>query len=523
MDFKYNDTIVYKGVVFYIYDNGNRAYFTNGGCILSVPRPKNGKDLEIAKFGLTIRGLTSSDRVVANYVKSELNNTGRGWAIPQGEDVFLDSLDLLTHGPGTTERDLCGNLELEIYDTYLTECMVSLKVSSGIIITTGRDLPQERILRLFYEPIITNATSGFVYKPSSTCFALVQAYLTELPESLKSLLFGLFDEIPIQKLSINDNEENSTNVIVTSNKAISTIAIRPARYAMRALRRETIISNFVQVRYIPKPCSIWDPQIKASNLNSIQILSLIFNYIDYVIKSENWNGLDEELNEARFTISVATASIFGENENIYQFIGSNLISNEISKLQLFVLIQFIFARCNLFNCYATLEKLTNSYIQVNQHPIQKLNVNIILDSANEIIRKSSILGNMSILILHLNLPGMIGYKKFTTNIESDSEILTSFVMELENKNRQFMSMEKIDRISFEISKILECLYTGKDIWDCGVALSRSTKNSIPFHIALENKYVSAFDTNISVMRGAYFLHKLVSKRFQKERINMSIK
>ncbi|QBN85140.1 tegument protein UL21-like protein [Phocid alphaherpesvirus 1] len=523
MDFKYNDTIVHKGVIFYIYDNGNRAYFTNGGCIISIPRPKSGKNLEIAKFGLTVRGVTSSDRVVANYVKSELNNTGRGWAVPQSEeDVFLDRVDLLSHGPGASDRDLCGSLELEIYDQYLTECMVSLKVSSGIILTTGRDLIQERTLRLFKEPIITNASSGFVYTPSSTCFTLVQAYLTELPKSLESLICGLFDGIPVKRLPIKDYEENSTNVIVTSNKSITTLAVKPARYAMRALRRETIISNFVQVRYIPKPCNIWDPQVKASNLNSVQILSSIFNVVDFMIKSENWDGLDEDLNEARSTISSATAAIFGEQEKPLQFIGSHLISTETSKLQLFVLIQFIFARWNLFNCYATLEKLTNSYIHVNQEVSKIVDVDKIIDIVNEIIRESSILGSMSILILRLNLPGLFDYRKFTTTIDLDSEMLTLFSAELENRNTKFLSMDEVGRMKFEISKQLECLYSGRGIWGCGVALSRSTKNSVPIHTTLEMKYITAFDTNMSAMRGAYFLHKLVSRRFQNERIVVSI-
>ncbi|PVE26518.1 hypothetical protein DC025_14640, partial [Enterococcus faecalis] len=92
MEFEYQSTIVHQGVLFYIADGGDRAYFVHGGCIVSVHR----RSREIGKFGLTLRGNAPGNRVVANYVRTELARLGRAWAAPQGsDDVFVDALGLL--------------------------------------------------------------------------------------------------------------------------------------------------------------------------------------------------------------------------------------------------------------------------------------------------------------------------------------------------------------------------------------------------------------------------------------------
>ena len=518
MEFKYHDTMVSRGVLFYIADNGNRIYFTHGGCLISVQRPQSKNRPEIAKFGLTVRGVGEGDRLVANYVRSELNNTGRGWAVPQtDEDVFLDKVDLLSHGPDVSDRDLCGGFELEIYDQYLTECMVSLKVSSGIVLTTGRDLPQDGTLRLFEVPTITNASSGFVYTPNRSCFRLIQAYLSELPKALEELIDGLFDGIPCPRLPINGDEPPiTTDVIVTSKRAVPAMAVRPTPYATRALRRDMIISNFVQVRYIPKPSNIWDPRDRASGVNSIQVLCALIQRVDEILSIDDcWDGLDDELNESRSTINTAISALFGETGE-KPFLGArSSAGNKITPAQRFVLCQFIFMRWNLFNCYATLERLSDSYSRAFSTPEPKPgDVHTTLDAVNDLLGEGAILGKLSVLIFYMQLHPMIGYKQFSPTVEKEAEMLTLFTAEHEKKNTQFLMVDELRRVDFEIAKLLDALFSGGGIDGCALAACRSIRNAVPVYLAMAMKSITAFDIHEDAARGAQFIYKLVTRRLR---------
>ncbi|AIL02958.1 tegument protein UL21 [Equid alphaherpesvirus 3] len=527
MDFKYSDTAIHNGVVFYIADGGHRAYFIYGGCVLSVPRTHaTSRSGEIAKFGLTVRGLTPGDRVVANYVRSELNRTGRHESTPSSEeDVFVDRLEVLAQGPRARGRDLCGSFDIEVYDPYLAECMVSLKVTSGLILSTGRDIPQEGILRLFDVPTIANAASGFVYTPNTACFALVQAYLAELPSELEALVDGLFHRIPAARQPLREDaaRPGRTDVIVTSSRAAETMAIRPAHYAKRALRG-TVVSDFVQVRLIPKPCEIWDSANRATSLGSLRALQLVFKVADEIILfEETWDGLDEYLNEARSTVADAVAAVYGLGENL-PFFGGRLAQQGVTTLQRFVLCQFILAKWDLVNCYAALERLAESYANAYPEAHGRLpEADLVADAANELVRESGFLGEMCERLVRLDPPPLVSYKPLPEVVEIEAVWLAELAVSLAGAPRvPDLSGDATRRLEFEMGKVLGRLYAKEGIWAAAAASCKTFENGVPMAVAIETNLATAFDGSDACRKSAYYLHRLVSQRLKRGGVSVSV-
>ncbi|UOF75740.1 UL21 [Suid alphaherpesvirus 1] len=336
MEFEYQSTIVHQGVLFYIADGGDRAYFVHGGCIVSVHR----RSREIGKFGLTLRGNAPGNRVVANYVRTELARLGRAWAAPQGsDDVFVDALGLLLP---LTELDLCGRAELDVYDPYLVECMVSLP-ASALSLTLVHDRQQDRVLELLAEPAIVHPSSGFVYAVNEACFALVQAYLSELPSSLQVLTEGLFDGIPGVRPPLS-GETRPTAVVVKGGRAAPTLSVRPRRYAERALRA-TVVSDFVQVRYIPATRRIW--ATRGGSL-SLQMLCDLVAGADAILRRAACASDDASAAVVEAVSAVAADPFFGTG------------STSLTGAQRFALYQFILARWHLPSCYAALEGMLDT-------------------------------------------------------------------------------------------------------------------------------------------------------------------
>ncbi|UVC67209.1 tegument protein UL21 [Human alphaherpesvirus 1] len=223
MELSYATTMHYRDVVFYVTTDRNRAYFVCGGCVYSVGRPCASQPGEIAKFGLVVRGTGPDDRVVANYVRSELRQRGLQDVRPIGEDeVFLDSVCLLNPNV-SSELDVINTNDVEVLDECLAEYCTSLRTSPGVLISGLRVRAQDRIIELFEHPTIVNVSSHFVYTPSPYVFALAQAHLPRLPSSLEALVSGLFDGIPAPRQPL-DAHNPRTDVVITGRRAPRPIA-----------------------------------------------------------------------------------------------------------------------------------------------------------------------------------------------------------------------------------------------------------------------------------------------------------
>ncbi|BAV93327.1 tegument protein UL21 [Equid alphaherpesvirus 4] len=519
MDFKYSDTVIHNGVVFYITDCGHRAYFIYGGCLLSVPRshatPESG---EIAKFGLTLRGLKLNDRVVANYVRSELHRTGRHESAPSSEeDVFVDRLEVLVQGTQAFGRDICGSFDLEVYDPYLAECMVSLKVTSGLIVSTGRDIPQDGTLHLFTVPTITNAASGFIYTPNLACFTLVQAYLNELPQELDTLVSGLFDRIPVSRPPLRDELErhSRTDVIVTSPRAVRTMAIGTTNGSKRTLRK-TVVSDFVQVRLIPKPCSIWNSSSKSASGASLQSLQLLFKLVDEIILVEEpWPGLDDHLNQARSTIVDAVLAVYG-HEGKLRFFGGKLTQLGITTLQRFVLCQFILNKWNLINCYASLEQLVESYIGAVHDACDPLpDPHLVADAVNEIIRESAMLGDLCEIIVRYTHSNTPVNGSFSEVVELEANLLAEFAANSTRVELGLSSFNESNEIKAKIASVLNKLYAKEGIGGAAQSACRMLGSGLPVAIVLNVSLITAFDNLDLSRKGAYYLYYLLSERLKR--------
>ncbi|AII80815.1 tegument protein EUL21 [Equid alphaherpesvirus 1] len=527
MDFKYSDTVIHNGVVFYITDGGHRVYFLYGGCLLSVPRPHaTAESGEIAKFGLTLRGLTHNDRVVANYVRSELNRTGRHESAPSSEeDVFVDRLEVLAQGTQAFGRDICGSFDLEVYDPYLAECMVSLKVTSGLIVSTGRDIPQDGMLHLYTVPTITNASSGFIYTPNIACFTLVQAYLTELPPELETLISGLFDRIPVARPPLRDESggHSRTDIIVTSPRAVKTMAIGGTTRCSKRPLRKTVVSDFVQVRLIPKPCSIWDSASRVASGASLQSLQLLFKIADEIILIEEpWPGLDEHLNQARSTIVDAILAVYG-NEGKLRFFGGKLTQQGVTTLQRFVLCQFILGKWNLINCYAALEQLAESYIGAVPEARDPLpDPHLVADAVNEIIRESGILGELCEIIVRYTQPTDPVNGSGSEVVELEARLLAEFAANATRVELGLSSYDEVRNMEARIASVLNKLYAKDGIGGAAQVACRILGSGLPVAIVLNVSSITAFDGLDLSRKGAYYLYYLLSERLKRGGVTVHV-
>ncbi|SCO83567.1 tegument protein UL21 [Spheniscid alphaherpesvirus 1] len=539
MDLKYNYTIIHNGVLFYISEDGDRAYFFCGGCVLSIPRPgvtASGYTGEIAKFGLTIRGVGQNDRTVANYVRSELNRKGKKWALPVSNDeVFLDSADLIHHGDSATERDLCGTLEVQIRDICLTEYFVSLSVSSGLLVTTGRDIPADRTVRLFDQPVITNAVSGFVYQPNPYTFVLVHARLTELPQAIVSLTEGVFDRVPSVRRPLKEERSVRTDVIVRSARAIDNITILPRRSRNCSRRsaaqtdrlnadatgyneknRKTTVSEFVQVKFIPRTLNIWEFGSDVTRpLKSLHGLWTVFCYIDTVLSSDEpaWSDLDASVNEARPKVADAAEAVFGGVAGS-QFIGTSLRENG-TPAQKFALCQYILARTGLPNCYPLIDYMCRSYANDQKsEPEPPLDNNALADTANALFRYAAFAGSAADIVLSCD------YTKLTDtphvkseHILSDAKCLLETIEEEHGVGDDDVTAcnQRNIRIN-HIAFILEKLYESGDILSVASIASRIQRTSELIAAYVDVRSINAFGDDEENERAACALSVLIDSR-----------
>nr|AQZ57699.1 tegument protein UL21 [Human alphaherpesvirus 2]AQZ57770.1 tegument protein UL21 [Human alphaherpesvirus 2]AQZ57841.1 tegument protein UL21 [Human alphaherpesvirus 2]AQZ58196.1 tegument protein UL21 [Human alphaherpesvirus 2]QAU10722.1 UL21 [Human alphaherpesvirus 2] len=251
MELSYATTLHHRDVVFYVTADRNRAYFVCGGSVYSVGRPRASQPGEIAKFGLVVRGTGPKDRMVANYVRSELRQRGLRDVRPVGEDeVFLDSVCLLNPNV-SSERDVINTNDVEVLDECLAEYCTSLRTSPGVLVTGVRVRARDRVIELFEHPAIVNISSRFAYTPSPYVFALAQAHLPRLPSSLEPLVSGLFDGIPAPRQPL-DARDRRTDVVITGTRAPRPMAGTGAGGA--GAKRATV-SEFVQVKHIDRVVS----------------------------------------------------------------------------------------------------------------------------------------------------------------------------------------------------------------------------------------------------------------------------
>ncbi|AQS79195.1 tegument protein UL21 [Ateline alphaherpesvirus 1] len=251
MELSYHTTLHHREVVFYLTRDANRAYFVCGGVVYSVGRAAGDHPPgEIAKFGLALRGAGPNDRVVANYVRSELRRRADAEAAPPppGEDeVFLDCVGLL--GPRVAaEADLRNSPSVEVEDECLAEYLTSLRTSPGVTVTGVRVSPSTKTIQVLETPDIVNSASGFAYTPAPHAFVLVQAHLSRLPDSLAPLAAGAFDGIPAPRRPLAGAAPPRTDVLVTGSRAARPLAVAPPREP--GGRRRAAVSEFVQVKLI---------------------------------------------------------------------------------------------------------------------------------------------------------------------------------------------------------------------------------------------------------------------------------
>ncbi|ADO13807.1 tegument protein UL21 [Saimiriine alphaherpesvirus 1] len=345
MELSYHTTFHYRGVVFYLTETGNRAYFLCGGVVYSVCRPSGGVSPgEIAKLGLALRGTGPKDWVIANYVRSELRrrrdgSAGTGASEPPGEDeVFLDCAGLL--GPHvTSESDLCNSPSVEVEDECLAEYFTSLRTNPGVVVTGVRVSPAAKTIQVLETPDIVNSASGFAYTPAPHAFVLVQARLARLPESLAPLTDGLFDGVPAPRRPINDAPQR-TDIIVTGRKSAQplTVASTPTPRA----QRRAAVSEFVQVKLIERigragGSAEVAPLAPARPLPprapTLADLGVVFLYGDDALAADGGSlGLTPEEESTRSALRNQAWALFGSSDAPRAFLGSSLALTPIQKM-----------------------------------------------------------------------------------------------------------------------------------------------------------------------------------------------
>ncbi|AFI70954.1 UL21 [Suid alphaherpesvirus 1] len=519
MEFEYQSTIVHQGVLFYVADGGDRAYFVHGGCIVSVHR----RSREIGKFGLTLRGNAPGNRVVANYVRTELARLGRAWAAPQGsDDVFVDALGLLLP---LTELDLCGRAELDVYDPYLVECMVSLP-ASALSLTLVHDRQQDRVLELLAEPAIVHPSSGFVYAVNEACFALVQAYLSELPSSLQVLTEGLFDGIPGVRPPLS-GETRPTAVVVKGGRAAPTLSVRPRRYAERALRA-TVVSDFAQVRYIPATRRIW--ATRGGSL-SLQMLCDLVAGADAILRRAAGASDDASAAVVEAVSAVAADPFFGTG------------STSLTGAQRFALYQFILARWHLPSCYAALEGMLD---RLDERPGAGAGddddddggegggggghggsraASAVAHAVNRVLREATVFGEVMRMLVNaavVHAPAIAdpaGASPPTTkHAREDAATGLELAVMMSDAETNAPDADACELVEAAGARVLDGLYAGRGLVAATAPVGRALRPTSA--VCAEAALLTAFGDSPAALRGAQYLFQLFRARLT--RANISI-
>ncbi|AEN80104.1 UL21 [anatid alphaherpesvirus 1] len=555
MEFHYWETINHNGVTFYITRDGMRAYFACGGCILSVPRPpENDSDTqaELAKFGIALRGITSGDLVLSNYVRSELGRRGLKWIIGDGE-VFIDSLDLLGHtsgsserdlcgtnsGDGSTERDLCGALEVEVRDQCIAEYMVSLEISSGLILSTGHIFSNYQVIKLYDVPIITNASSGFIYEPNRNAFALMQARLTSLPQSLAAMVDGLFDRIAVRRRGVRE-ETKQTDVIITGKRSFGTVLVKHghgerhrgsgggtlntnddcditttlhSRKHSRRGARKTTVSSFVQVKYIPAVLNIWE--YGAGNFKptrSLGALWTVFCRIGDVVSQDisTWFGLEPEFNDARARIGDAIEASFG---NIGELFVGYSMGRSVSSAQKFALVQYILCKGGYPNCYPIIEHLCVSLSADSESfPEPPRDIHLLVDTTNRLFRESCIIWASSVAILSTRVKQLRVATDEDDSVMDDAETLFEMATDLLDTAQEHQSIQ-LQRIA-RLASIIAEIYTTNDLMKTAIRTDRCFGNSYILNATIDAMCSSIFDEKCDIQKGVLTLGALIDRRLK---------
>ncbi len=439
MELSYATTMHYRDVVFYVTTDRNRAYFVCGGCVYSVGRPCASQPGEIAKFGLVVRGTGPDDRVVANYVRSELRQRGLQDVRPIGEDeVFLDSVCLLNTNV-SSELDVINTNDVEVLDECLAEYCTSLRTSPGVLISGLRVRAQDRIIELFEHPTIVNVSSHFVYTPSPYVFALAQAHLPRLPSSLEALVSGLFDGIPAPRQPL-DAHNPRTDVVITGRRAPRPIAGSGAGSGGAGAKRATV-SEFVQVKHIDRvgPAGV-SPAPPPNNTDSSSLvpgaqdsappgptlreLWWVFYAADRALEEPRADsGLTREEVRAVRGFREQAWKLFGSAGAPRAFIGAALGLSPLQKLAVYY---YIIHRERRLSPFPALVRLVGRYTQRHGLYVPRPDDPVLADAINGLFRDALAAGTTAEQLLMFDLlpPKDV---PVGSDVQADSTALLRFI------------------------------------------------------------------------------------------------
>ncbi|AAG14213.1 UL21 [Gallid alphaherpesvirus 2] len=388
MDIKYGHVLAYRNVQFYVSECGYKAYFFCGGCLFAVGRPRIDDEYlpELAKIGLVLRG--GQSKPLAAHVRRELLRRGMKWAFSSDEDeLFIDSIAVLSRDGICSERELCGLLCLETYDPDIAKYMVPTNAISGLTIQAAYDFPHDRTIHIPEFPIITDIYSDLVYECSRDAFVLTCARLTELPKSLSDLVEGLFDGIPTPREALSSEIfGRRVDVIVTAKKAANTTTVQRAwdilQHGCRGKlnvnsnrtnpvqrKKHARFSSFVQIKYIPPVFKIWSCDtsscMPSTSLNKLWEIfwkvDSVFNMNMLNLNSNLYteNGSQSDLEIIQSELGMISNALFGRHASM--FVGVGPENKNISPSQKFLLLQYIHILNRLPNCYDLIRELCDHH------------------------------------------------------------------------------------------------------------------------------------------------------------------
>ncbi|ASW27086.1 tegument protein UL21 [Beluga whale alphaherpesvirus 1] len=515
MEFEYRSSVVHNGVTFYVSAAGDLAYFVFGGTILSARRPDApGGAPAVAKFGLALRGVSRRDRLAANYVRSELNRLDRRPLVPPSdEDVFVSHLGYLGPRARASEEELCGLFDLDVYDSYLTECMVSLPVASGIVLTTGAHHPDDRTLVLLDVPTIVNASSGFIYAPNRDCFALVQAHLDAPSGALGRIIDGLFDAVPATRPPLHDPAPPRHEVVVTAARAVPTRVVRSGDAGPPA-QRGARISEFVQVKYILRQSApvVWERGNGASSLNSVLLLCRVFRAVEPLLLADPWEGLDGALSDARDVVRNAVTAVFGRRRR-KPMLGGTLAELGVSPYQRFALFQFLLAGWERLNCYGTLERLMHSYVAGRNlpHEVAPTDEQLVLGAANIVARELCLLCTVTEQLIRTRFPPAQPAAAEKALLLETTRVMTLANSRCRQRPLEALGAEELRGVESAVAGFLGALYA-RGANGATDAACAAVGAAWPVMVLLEVNDITAFDRTHAMRCASLYLERILTHR-----------
>ncbi|AIU39384.1 tegument protein UL21 [Testudinid alphaherpesvirus 3] len=396
MNVGYTKAYTIHGSTCYEDTNVGKCYFWSGGCLFGI----NLRTGQMTKYGHELL-----DRSLAYYIRADLKKYGSDRLESPGP-LYFDDLVSATN-QGATEKALINNTGALLGNAFSVYhyTLVGQSGLQGLVITTG-SVEQSR-LTLLEHPKIQHPTTSFEYVSPSKLFRVSEIKLLSVPVSLRSIWKSI-----MKSETIPDFPPSNKNRVT--------------------------INDAVYVKSISPRPEVWGTGGADSDISELYATFCVLDGHELTCSLSRTQraGLAQITEAAK--ILFKNPFLIRENTN-----------RPLHLLQKMLLLQILFARHGMLNCYEFLVRISEGQTPMSNPPT----VAEVADRANEIFQSALIFMYVLEAIIETEFPQ--GYQI--------SEI-SPYVRETEHLFSTIRAMAEPDQLVIKISlvsSLIHMLYTGE--------------------------------------------------------------